>query len=76
MRYVSVDNNNNNKSANCASTSLHTKTYQKMIEYIKEDRQVGVFLISYFICVHTKNNTLSKEIMNKTLRMINVITRN
>jgi hypothetical protein len=43
-------------------------TYQKMIEYIKEDRQVGVFLISYFICVHTKSNTLSKEIMNKTLR--------
>jgi hypothetical protein len=43
-------------------------TYQKMIEYIKEDRQLEVFLISYFFCVHTKNNTLSKEIMNKTLR--------
>jgi hypothetical protein len=43
-------------------------TYRKMIEYIKEDRQLEVFLISYFICVHTKSNTLSKEIMNKTLR--------
>jgi hypothetical protein len=43
MCQVNNNNNRNNKSANDGATVCSLTSYQKMIEYTKEDRQVGVY---------------------------------